>query len=158
MDETDKVGKRGTVKNPQPMKTKTSLTWKQRILLATSGRNDRGAFLWYSHDLILKTINEAEGCQVKQVYRSLSVYLSQLVKSGHMQRAIKPPELSKKIHQTKIPEYLYRRTGKDYNPDYARLRSSKNEHTNASTNAGLGHELWRIHRNLPKWFRRMMMD
>lgn len=141
-------------------KLKTSLTWKQRILAATSGRNDRGAFLWYSHHLIKEKVFEAEGLEKDQIYKSgLSPYLYALVKSGHLERAIKPPELTRKIKYDGRPEYFYRQTGKPYSPDYARLKSSRNEHNpQATNNAVLGHELWRLHRRLPKWFRRMMMD
>lgn len=142
------------------IKTKTTLTWKERIMLTTTGRNDKGGFLWYSHDMICRLISEAEGVQVHSVYRSLSCYLQGLVKSGHLERAIKPRHLSRKVQYDGKPEYLYRQTGKAFTrQDDQRLKSGKNaSNPKATQNAVLSHELWRIHRGLPKWFRRMMLD
>ena len=140
------------------IKTKTTLTWKQRVMAATTGRNSRGAFLWYSHDKICTLISEAEGIRVKDFYRSLSSYINGLVKSGHLERAIKPRELSKKVQYDGKPEYLYRQTGKPYTRGMPSLSSGKNAHTDAATISSQGHELWRLHRTLPLWFRRMMTD
>lgn len=139
-------------------KPKTSLTWKQRIMLATTGRNSRGVFLWYSHDLILKIVSEQEGINVRDTYRSLSCYLHGLVKSGHLERALKPRELSLKVQDDGRPEYLYRQTGKPYLRGIPVLKSCKNKHSVFVQRSTQGHELWRLHRKLPKWFRLMMMD
>lgn len=133
-------------------------TWKERVMAATSGRNSRGAFLWYSHDKICSLITEAEGFETKSVYRSLSAYLSELVKSGHLVRAIKPRELSLKVQYDGKPEYLYRQTGKPFVRGVPALISSKNDHSEAARRSSQAHELWRVHRALPKWFRCMMMD
>lgn len=138
---------------------KTTKTWKERVMAATSGRNSRGARLWYSHDKIIRLISEAEGIDPKLIYRSLSAYLSGLVKSGHLERATKPPELRQGIRGlSSIPEYVYRQTGKPFVRGMPSLSSSKNEHTEAARRSSQGHELWRLHRALPKWFRCMMMD
>lgn len=138
---------------------KTTLTWKERVMAATTGRNDRGAFLWYSHDKILKLIGEQEGVDVRRVYRSLSSYLSSLVKSGHLERAMKPKHLSRKLHYDPKGEYLYRQTGKPYKRgELGFMKCPKNQHSMIRHNAVLSHELWRLHRNLPKWYRRMMLD
>lgn len=142
------------------IKTKTTKTWKQRIIEATSGRNERGAFLWYSHDHICTLVGEAEGLRVKDFYRSFGTYLLGLVKSGHLVRAVKPRHLSKKVQYDGKPEYLYRRTGKTFErEDSNRGISGKNAHTDhAGKNAVIGHEIWRLHRGLPKWYRRMMLN
>lgn len=141
------------------MKLKTTLTWKERVMAATSGRNVRGTFLWYSHDRICQAIGEAEGIRVKDFYRSVSAYLNGLVKSGHMERAVKPSGLREGVRGlSSIPEYLYRQTGKPFTRKTPSLSSSKNRHTNAQERAVQAHELWRLHRRLPKWFRDMMMD
>ena len=139
-------------------KPKTTRTWKERIMAATTGRNSRGAFLWYSHDKISSLISEQEGFNVKEIYRSLSSYLQGLVKSGHLERAVKPRELSRKVQFDGRPEYLYRQTGKPYERGMPRLSSSKNAHTDAAYKSSQGHELWRLYPKLPLWFRRMMMD
>jgi hypothetical protein len=138
---------------------KTTLTWKQRVMAATTGRNSRGAFLWYSHDKICSLVSEQEGIDPHSIYRSLSAYLSGLVKSGHLERALKPPKLRQGIRGlSSIPEYVYRQTGKPFARGVPVLSSSKNLHTEAARLSIQGHELWRLHRSLPKWFRRMMMD
>lgn len=141
------------------IKTKTTMTWKERIMLATTGRNSRGAGLWYSHDLICSLIGDIEGLRVKDFYRSISAYLRALVKSGHMVRAVKPRNLSGKVQYDGRDEYLYRQTGKPYTRGNPGLISPKNQHSPViERNALLSHELWRLHRTLPKWFRRMMLD
>ena len=141
------------------IKPKTTLTWKERVMAATTGRNSRGAFLWYSHDKICCLIGEAEGLRVKDFYRSISAYLNDLVKSGHLERAVKPRHLSNKVRYDGKEEYLYRQTGKAYKRGNPGLISPKNQHSPViERNALLSHELWRLHRTLPKWFRRMMFD
>lgn len=138
---------------------KTTRTWKERIMATVTGRNDRGAFLWYSHDKIRGLIAEAEGFDIKRHYKSgISPYLTALVKSGHLERAVKPRQLSNKVQDDGRPEYLYRATGKAYARGMPHLSSSKNAHTNAYDRSSQGHELWRLYPSLPKWFRRMMMD
>jgi hypothetical protein len=139
---------------------KTTLTWKERIMAATSGRNNREAWLWYSHDRICSLISEAEGVEVKTFYRSLSAYLAELIKSGHLERAVKPSGLKSGVRGlSSIPEYLYRQTGKPFERvKFDRLRSGKNAHTDATLKAIQAHEIWRLNQRLPKWFRNMMMD
>lgn len=134
-------------------------TWKERIMAASTGRNSRGAFLWYSHNKICEIINEQEGNNAKRGYRSLSVYLTGLVKSGHLERALKPHTMRSGVRGlSSIPEYVYRQTGKLYKRGIPALSSSKNEHTDAALISAQGHEIWRVHKTLPKWFRRMMLD
>ena len=140
------------------IRTKTTRTWKQRVMAAASGRNNRGAFLWYSHDKICSIIGDEEGMRVKDFYRSISAYLNGLVKSGHLERAIKPRNLSRKVQYDGKPEYLYRQTGKVFKRGVPVMSSSKNIHTDAARLSSQAHELWRLHRALPKWFRRMMTD
>jgi hypothetical protein len=126
---------------------------------ATSGRNERGAFLWYAHDKIVRAIEEAEGINVKETYQGgLACYLIGLVKSGHLQRAVKPPELSRKVQYDCKKEYLYRQTGKAYKRGIPSLKSHKNQFCDSHIRGQQSHELWRIHRTLPKWFRLMMLD
>lgn len=133
-------------------------TWKERIMEAIGGRNTRGAFLWYSHDKILDAIDKNEGINTRAIYRSLTCYLQGLVKSGHVERAVKPKELSRKVQYDHKQEYLYRKTGKPFTRGLPTLKSCKNELSGSYIKAQLSHELWRIHRRLPKWFRDMMMD
>lgn len=131
-------------------------TWKEKIVAVLSGQNVRGKPLWYSHKKIMQLVSENEGYDISTKYRSLSNYLLELVKSGHLERALKPPHLSSKVHPDK--EYLYRRTSKPYTREYMSLQSSKNNFTDAHIRGQEAFELWRKHKTLPKWFRRMMMD
>lgn len=142
------------------IKTRTTLTWKERVMVATSGRNERGAFLWYSHKKICEVIGEQEGLKPSEFYGSISSFLTSLVKSGHMIRANKPQELRQGVRGiSSIPEYLYRQTGKPYERSKAiPLQSSKNSHTDAGLRGIQAHEIWRSNPTLPKWFRRMMLD
>lgn len=137
---------------------KTTRTWKERVMTSVTGRNDRGAFLWYSHDKICALISEAEGVNVKAYYATISPFLTALVKSGHLERALKPRQLSKKVYSDGMTEYLYRATGKPFARGIPSLSSGKNAHTSAAYRSSQGHELWRLYPTLPKWFRRMMMD
>lgn len=122
----------------------------------TGGRNARGDFLWYSHRKILDAIDQAEGINTGTVYRSLTVYLSQLVKGGHLIRAVKPHSLSRKVQRTSTPEYLYRQTGKPFKRG---LALTDGKALSSSHVKGMqAHELWRVYRRLPKWYRDMMMD
>lgn len=131
-------------------------TWKEKIVAVLTGQNSRGKPLWYSHKKIMQLVSDAEGYDISVKYRSLSNYLLELVKSGHLERTIKPAHLSDKVQPNK--EYLYRRTAKPYNREYMSLQSSKNNLTDAHIRGQEAFELWRKHRTLPKWFRRMMMD
>lgn len=140
------------------MKINSTMTWKERVMLATSGRNNKGGFLWYSHKKICELIEEREGIKVTDFYATISGYLTQLVKSGHIERAAKPKHLSNRYHYGLKQEYLYRQTGKPFKRRFPYLSSSKNKDTLAGDNAILAHEIWRLHRKLPKWFRRMMLD
>ena len=112
--------------------------------------------LWYSHKKIITLLSELDGYNVKNKYRSMSAYLLELVKSGHLERTVAPPEVSKRMHGTK--EYLYRRTGKSFKRGYLDLNSSKSKFTDACVKGIKAHEIYRLNRNLPKWFRKMMMD
>jgi hypothetical protein len=136
-------------------------TWKEKIIDALTGRNNRGDPLWYSHKKILELVSENEGHDVSQPYRSLSNYLLELVKSGHLERALTPPGVSnKKCHGMEPGKaYLYRRTSKPFKRGYLNLKSSRNQYNSEVHIRGQeAFELWRKHKSLPKWFRRMMMD
>jgi len=126
-------------------------TWKELILAAMTGRNNRGIPLWYDHAGIYRRLSEAHGEEATRAYRSLSAYLLALVKSGHLERAIKPRHLSTKVQYDGKPEYLYRVTGKPF------TRGGLQECDN-TRKAILAHDLWRMYPRLPKWYRRMMLD
>lgn len=136
------------------------LTWKEKIVGVMTGLNDRGEPLWYSHKKILELICENEDYDVSKTYRSLSSYLADLVKSGHLQRTYAPEGISNKLcHGTESGKaYLYRRTSKPFKRGQVGLQSSKNNLTDAHLRGVEAHDLWRKHPTLPKWFRRMMMD
>jgi hypothetical protein len=135
-------------------------TWKEKIIAVMTGLNDRGKPLWYSHKKILDLISEAEGRDVSKTYRSLSNYLLELVKSGHLQRTIAPEGISNKLcHGTVAGKsYLYRRTSKPFVRGQVNLRSEKNKLTDAHLRGMEAHDLWREYPELPKWFRIMMMS
>lgn len=134
---------------------KTTKTWKERIVAVMTGRNDRGVALWYTHKKIMNLVYAH--FDVSKEYRSLTPYLSALVKSGHLERTMKPPELSEKVSYTTQVEYLYRRTEKPYERKYPSLKSSKNKYSEAQIRGVQAHELWRMYPTLPKWYRAMMM-
>lgn len=133
-------------------------TWKERIMEVTGGRNTRGDYLWYSHGGILDALDKAEGTNIRHdFYRSISPYLQGLVKGGFLIRAVKPHSLSRMVQRRTIPEYLYKQTGKPFKRGNVNLQSSKNEHTQVRLRAIEAHDLWREYRQLPKWYRDMMM-
>jgi hypothetical protein len=133
-------------------------TWKERIMEATSGRNPQGRFLWYSHSKIIDCMDELEGGSIRGEFCSITPYLSDLVKHGYMIRAVKPPSLLNRPLDNRRPEYLYRQTGKPFKRGIVELSSRKNAHTNAQATSRQSHDLWREHRKLPYWFRRLMYD
>ena len=126
------------------IKTKTTLTWKERIMLVTTGRNNKGGFLWYSHGKICDIIEKAEGVRI-----TLGRELIELVKKGYLVRAVKPRHLSSKVQYNGKEEYLYRQTGKPFKRGMPELTNNRAEQA---------HEIWRLHKKLPKWFRCMMLD
>ncbi len=134
------------------------MTWKEKIVGVMTGLNDRGAPLWYSHKKIMQLVSDAEGYDVSKKYRSLSGYLLELVKSGHLQRTLAPEGVSNKLcHGTDAGKsYLYRRTSKTFKRGQVNLKSSKNNLTDAHLRGVEAHDLWRQYPTLPKWFRRMM--
>jgi hypothetical protein len=126
------------------------LTWKQRILTVMVGKNDRGIPLWYSHKKICELLELEEGAKI-------SVYLTQMVKTGHVERARKPKGLSTKVYEHE-PEYFYRVTGKPYVRSNVIKPGTKKEDASILEMAVQGHDLWRLYPTLPKWFRRLMYD
>lgn len=133
-------------------------TWKERIMAATGGRNARGDFLWYSHKGVIEAIEMHEGIDLKDSGGMLSPYLIGLVKGGFMVRAVKPHSLSRKVQRTSTPEYLYRQSGKPFERGIGKLESSRNILAKSYIKAHEAHELWRMYKQLPKWYRDMMMN
>jgi len=138
---------------------KTDRTWKERIMDVTTGRNSRGAPLWYSHGKICMLIAGQEDISVSSIRaKSITPYLLGLVKSGHLERAEKPVHLCRHMRGNGTKEYLYRQTGKKFKI-YAgeSFESYKNKGSDASVLGYQAHKIWRDHRKLPKWFRQMML-
>ena len=133
-------------------------TWKERIMDATTGRNERGTPLWYTHAQICAVVSERQGWDVRTRHNSLSPHCLSLVKTGHLERAIMPHNLSGRVRYNGKPEYLYRQTGKPY----TRPNGCFMSHDNAKGYDGKtfiqGFELRRAYPMLPKWFRKMMLD
>lgn len=128
-------------------------TWKELVMTVTTGRNERGGFLWYDHAGIKRRILEL--CPHRHQH-SLAPYLNALVRSGHLVRANKDKALVQGGGIHGHNEYFYRQTGKAFQRgDSDRLINWKRPE---NSNAALAHELWRMHRDLPRWFRRMMLE
>ncbi len=133
-------------------------TWKEYILDAMTGRNKKGIPLWYDNATIMSEVSKLAGYDIRVKYKSLTCFLYDLTKTGHIERAVKPRELSKKVCYDPSKEFLYRVTGKPYVHRFGNLNTYKNQGSNIEAVSTQAHNIWREHKTLPKWYRRMMLD
>lgn len=127
------------------------LTWKERIVGVFEGRIKKGE--WFTHAKIMELVDN--GPYKKPM--SLTSYLIELVRTGHLERTIMPMSMKENRHYRPQREYLYRYTGKPYvKPDcFKKLHNEK--HTDESiADMRLGSRIYLLNMKLPKWYRDMM--
>ncbi len=122
--------------------------WKEKIVGVLAGRDMKR--LWFTHGMIRNGVLD-EYPNHRRIPSSISVYLTNLIRTGHVERAIKPHHMFTDGRITQR-EYLYRWTGKAYDdkPYYGPF-------VNSDTLIQ-GRDIFLDNRTLPKWFRSMMMD
>lgn len=125
-------------------------TWKERIMFVFTGREKKG--IWFSHKKIIEHLD----CTNRNKPLSVTMYLLQLIRTGHLERAVKPAELRENDLYRPQVEYLYRWTGLKYvRPDNFTKIGGINSRVDPDA-MRLGAEIWNNHPHLPKWFRDIM--
>ena len=116
--------------------TQDRIAWPEKVIMSLQPCGTEKAGLWFTHRAIQKRLQDhAGGCP-----DNLAQVLYALVKSGHIERAVKPKSIAPK-HGPRI-EYIYRRTGKAFKPGKPVMQK--------------GFDVWVKYKRFPKWLRDMM--
>lgn len=116
--------------------TQDRIAWPEKVIMALQPCGTEKAGLWFTHRAIQKRLQDhAGGCP-----DNLAQVLYTLVKSGHIERAIKPEKI--KAQYAPRHEYIYRRTGKAFKPGKPVMQQ--------------GFDVWVKYKRFPKWLRDMM--
>ena len=138
-DKTDEKKKDKTSRDERGGITQGRQSWAGKTIdcLLPVGTEKQG--LWFTHKAIKDRLkNRGYG-----VPENLGQVLYGLVKSGHLERSMKPNHMKGK--QVYRNEFIYRRTGKPY-----REKKSMGK-------VALGNQIRLDHPRLAKWFRDMMI-
>lgn len=124
--------------------TQGRIAWPEKItlVLGDCGTEKR----WMTHNAIQKRLQETGYTGAP---KSLATALRVLVKSGHVERALKPDHMQNDFHR----EYIYRRTAK---PFKAKIMGARFRNGTKADDLQRAFQLRMDHPRLPKWFRDMM--
>jgi len=126
--------------------TQVRRAWPEKVMSALQPFGTEKQGLWFTHASLYRRVKDH--CSPEAMPNNLRQVLYDLVKSGHLERALKPDHI-KAAYQSQR-EYIYRVTGK---PFTVKPLSGLN---------APGHDVQRAyqlkldHPRLPKWFRDMM--
>ncbi len=120
------------------------ITWGRKIVAALQpfGTGDQGA--WFTHAALLRRVKDHH----QDTPQDLTHELYGLVKTGHIERAIRPDQVQDK--QVSRTEYIYRRTAKAYRPKEVKGMNAPIAAMDRARQIQLDNP------RLPKWFRDMM--
>lgn len=126
--------------------TKNLISVKESVMRLLTGSRKK----WYSSRAITAHLKAELGRDIKPTSSLL-----QLVKSGHIERAYKPPYLinSKNGKQ----EYIYRWSGRPYHDKIERLKKLPYENMPPTDRAIIMRFLKAHYPDLPGWYQRMML-
>lgn len=110
--------------------------WPEKVMAIMQPCGTEKAGLWFTHRAIQKRLQD-HGAGVPD---NLGQVLYALVKSGHIERAIKPERI--KARHAPRQEYIYRITGKAFKPGNPIMQR--------------GFDIWVKYPRFPKWLRDMM--
>ncbi len=105
---------------------------------------------WYSSQAITRHLNNRLGRNIKPTSSLL-----RLVKSGHIERAYKPPHLINSKNCQK--EFIYRWSGKAYRDKIERLKQLSYEDMCPTDRAIIMRFLNAHYPDLPGWYQRIML-
>lgn len=122
--------------------TKGRRAWPEKVVSALHPFGTEKAGLWFTHGGIYKRLQEREGLRPCEMPQNLNQVLYGLVRSGHLERALKPDKL-RAAYQVQ-QEFIYRRTSKPFTVKVFREDIEQ------------GRQIYLDSPRLPKWFRDMM--
>jgi len=122
------------------------MTWKEKILFVMNNKAKSGRFMWYSHAKIKLGLIDNFGLK----RRTVSVYLTSLVRTGHVERALVPSHM--KQGDDVAVSYLYRLTGKPFKA-YKGIKGVRGSGNRVIVN----HALWHEYKHCSKALRRLML-
>lgn len=129
--------------------TQLRRAWPEKVIAALHPFGTEKQGLWFTHGGIYKRLQEREGLRPDEMPQNLNQVLYGLVRSGHLERAIKPDKM-RATYQTQ-QEYIYRRTAKAFEPKTIKGMNAP------ADDLERGRQIQLDSPRLPKWFRDMMM-
>lgn len=121
--------------------------WSEKIVSALRPFGTEKAGLWFTHASLYRRVKDH--CSPEAMPDNLRQVLYDLVKSGHLERAVKPDKF-KAAYQPQ-QEYIYRLTGKPFTVKIVQALNAPADDVQRAYQLSLDHPA------LPKWFRTMMM-
>lgn len=128
-------------------KTQVRTTWAEKVIESLKPVGTERQGLWFTHASLYKRLQDY--CSPEAMPDNLRQVLYDLVKSGHLERAVKPDKL-KAAYQIQ-QEYIYRLTGKPFKVKPLIGMNAPADDLQKAYQVKLDHPA------LPKWFRDMMM-
>jgi hypothetical protein len=105
------------------------------------------AGLWFTHRGIYNRMVRKGVCKARTVPSNLNVVITRLVRSGHIERALKPSRMG----VTTLRRFVYRRTSKAYKPKQYHFGNCHPSIVHK------GRQLSLDHPKFPKWLRDMLI-